>query len=196
MPHQSVRLVSTALEGIPFDLCRVERSEDIHGLYRYDVEVSVGEPESLRGRTLWRSRVTLVFVTDGVAAPVHGMVAELSQQEDARLGRVCLRFTVVPRVWDMTRTTAQEIFVDLSVPEIVARKLKSAGFQEGEDFILDLPAGYPRCRQVIQDERSDYDFIVELCEGTGLSLSFEHVDGRDVLVVEDVVCSLPSRPFA
>ncbi|WP_437996526.1 phage late control D family protein [Sorangium sp. So ce185] len=186
MAQRSVRLESTALSGVSFALCRTRPSIDIHGLYRYDVELALDDPESLRGREIWKSRATLVFVVNGEETAVHGMVAELSQAQQLGRSGVSLHFALVPRVWDMTRAPARATFLDRTVPDIIAQKLQAAGFAEGDDFVLHLSREHQPRERLVQHDRSDFDFIQELCRSAGLSLSFAHGDGRDVLVISDI----------
>ncbi|WP_437659771.1 contractile injection system protein, VgrG/Pvc8 family [Sorangium sp. So ce1182] len=185
MAQRSVRLESTALAGIPFALCRTRPSSDVHGLYRYDVELAVDDPASLRGRAIWKSRATLVFVVNGEETFVHGMVAELSQGQHAGRGGISLHLALVPRVWEMTRAPARGTFLDRTVPELIVQKLQAAGFAEGDDFVLRLKREHQPRERMVQHDRSDFDFIQELCRSAGLSLSFAHGDGRDVLVISD-----------
>ncbi|WP_437501176.1 contractile injection system protein, VgrG/Pvc8 family [Sorangium sp. So ce1099] len=181
------------MAGVSFALCRARRSADVHGLYRYDVELAVDDPASLRDRALWKSRATLVFVTGGEETLVHGMVAELSQVQHADLGGISLHLALVPRVWEMTRVTARGTFLNLAIPEIVTRKLTAAGFKEGEDFRWSLQREHQPHERLVQHDRSDLDFIEELCKVAGLSLSFAHGGDREVLVISDTEGAQGSR---
>ncbi|WP_437753143.1 contractile injection system protein, VgrG/Pvc8 family [Sorangium sp. So ce1389] len=185
MARRSVRLESTALAGVPFVLCRTRRASGARGLYRYDVELAVEDPASLRGRALWKGRATLVFVANGEETFVHGMVAEHSLVQHADLDGISLHLAIVPRVWEMTRVTARGTFLNLAVPEIVTRKLTAAGFKEGEDFRLNLQREHRPHDRLVQHDRSDFDFIEELCKMAGLSFSFLHSGEREVLVISD-----------
>ncbi|WP_437596961.1 contractile injection system protein, VgrG/Pvc8 family [Sorangium sp. So ce590] len=185
MAQQFDRLEWTALAGIPFAVRRIQPSVDIHGLYRYDVELAMEVPASLADRALWKSRATLIFVTDGEESSVHGMVVDLEQIQRADLDRNSLRLAVVPRVWEMTQASAKGTFLNRTVPELVARKLKAAGFNEGEDFLFRLRRKHPPHARLVQHDRTDFGFLQELCKLTGLSLSFAHGEGRDVLVISD-----------
>ncbi|WP_434042345.1 MULTISPECIES: contractile injection system protein, VgrG/Pvc8 family [Sorangium] len=191
MVQRSVRLESTALTGVPFALCRTRGSVDVHGLYRYDIELAIDEPASLRDRELWKSRATLVFTTDGEETSVHGMVAEISQVQRADLDGISLRLAVVPRIWELTWSTARGTFLDRTVPELVVQKLVAAGFKEADDFLLRLRREHRPRERLVQHDRSDFDFVQELCKLAGLSFSFTHGDGRDVLILSDAEGALP-----
>ncbi|XYH94802.1 contractile injection system protein, VgrG/Pvc8 family [Sorangium sp. So ce1128] len=185
MAQRCVRLESNALAGVSFALCRTRRSADGHGLYRYEVELAVDDPASLRDRAIWKSRATLVFAVNGEETFVHGMVAELSQVPHADRGGISLHLALVPRVWEMTRAPARGTFLNRTVPELIVQKLAAAGFREGDDFVLRLQREHQPRERLVQHDRSDFDFIQELCRSAGLSLSFSHGDGRDVLVILD-----------
>ncbi|WP_437721732.1 contractile injection system protein, VgrG/Pvc8 family [Sorangium sp. So ce861] len=185
MAQRPVRLECAALAGVPFALRGVRQSVDIHGLYRYEVELAIDDPACLRADVLSKSRATLVFGSDGGQTFVHGMLAELRpvQREDRR--GIGLHVTLMPRVWEMTRTPVSGTFFNCAVPALITQKLEAAGFKAGEDFLLHLQREHPPRPRLVQHDRSDFDFIQELCKAAGLSLSFAHRDGRDVLVVSD-----------
>ncbi len=185
MAQRPVRLESTALAGAPCAVAGVRHCVDVHGLYRYEVELAIEDPACLRGDALSKSRATLVFGSDGDETFVHGMIAELKpvQSEDRR--GIGLHITLVPRVWEMTRTPARGTFLNCAVPALIAQKLEAAGFKAGEDFLLRLQREHLPRPRLVQHDRSDFNFIQALCKAAGLSLSFAHRDGRDVLVISD-----------
>ncbi|KYF80547.1 hypothetical protein BE11_20040 [Sorangium cellulosum] len=166
-------------------MCRTRPSADIYGLYRVEVELVLDDPAGLRGRPLSKSPATLVYSANGQDTVLHGMVVEPRQEQRADLDGVSLYLALVPRVWEMTRGTARGTFLDQAVPEIVARKLTAAGFKEGEDFRFCLQREHRPHDRLVQHDRSDFDFIDELCKLAGLSFSFVHGGGCEVLVLSD-----------
>ncbi|WP_437875192.1 contractile injection system protein, VgrG/Pvc8 family [Sorangium sp. So ce513] len=185
MAQRSVRLEWAALAGVPFVLCRTRPSAELHGLYRVEVELVLDDPASLRGRALSKSSATLVYSANGEDTVVHGMAVGLRQEQRADLDGVSLHLALVPRVWEMTHGTARGTFLGQTVPEIVARKLTAAGFKRGEDFRFCLQREHRPHERLVQHDRSDFDFIEELCKLAGLSLSFDHGCGREVLIISD-----------
>ncbi|XXX74060.1 phage late control D family protein [Sorangium sp. So ce134] len=185
MAQQFDRLEWPALAGIPFDVRRLQPSVDVHGLYRYDVELAIKVSASLADRTLSKSRATLIFVTDGEESSVHGMAVDIEQIQRADLDRNSLHLAIVPRVWEMTQASTKRTFLNRTAPELVAQKLKAAGFNEGEDFLFRLRRKHPPHKRLVQHDRTNFGFLQELCTLAGLSLSFAHGEGRDVLVISD-----------
>lgn len=190
MAHRTIHMVSKALDGVHFQVRSIERSEEPYGFYRFDVELTIAGKHvtSLNGRehSLLRSRVTFLFEEAGAElSREHGMITARSLVQRADLDGLSLGLTIRPRVWVMTSTLATETFRDLTVPEILARKLGAAGLEEGGDFVFNLRAEH-RVRQVeARLGESDLDFMTRLCGDQGIQLSFEHGGERDVLVFSD-----------
>src|SRR6185369_186903 len=92
-----------------------------------------------------------------------------------------------------------DVFLDLSVPDVIRQKLGEAGMRErpapgpdgkrrddeGYDFELRLHDPYPVREFVVQYKETDLAFVSRLCEHLGVSFCFEHTSGRDVMVFTD-----------
>jgi type VI secretion system secreted protein VgrG len=145
MDLRTVRVVSTALEGVALEVRRLEGVEELNRLFRFDVEITIpgaAGPDRIE-EGLLQGPVSLVFEEGGAEVTrVHGIVAEISRAGSADLGGTSLSLTIVPRVWTMSQTRRSEIFLGLSVPEILAQKLTAAGFRAREDFVLALHGKY------------------------------------------------------
>jgi type VI secretion system secreted protein VgrG len=177
----------------------VSGHEQISRLFCFEVDVIAldagrQDPNAVLGAT-----ARLVFKVDGEAVRVvHGCVAALDDglatrcalpaamrgDEIARSARA-LRLHFVPRAQRLTLVETQEVFVDLSVPQIIKQKLEMCGFQEGTDFALLLADTYLPRESVVQYRESDLAFIQRLCEHAGIAYHFDHRDGVDKLVFSD-----------
>ncbi len=199
LPTVQIRLES---EDFPFHDLRVAAvsgSEEISRLFAFEVDVVAlnadrDNPEELLGAT-----ARLVFTVDGEEARVvHGFVAGLEDRLSTTIALPAvsgdrepgqspraLRLHFVPRAHRLALVETQEVFVDLSVPEIIKQKLELCGFQEASDFALLLGDSYPRRESVVQYRESDLAFIERLCEHAGIAYHFDHRGGVDKLVFSD-----------
>jgi type VI secretion system secreted protein VgrG len=104
----------------------------------------------------------------------------LHEVEDQAL----FRATVVPRLWQLTRTLHSRIFTDQSIPEILRDVLERGGLST-DDFTLQLAQDYPPHEHVCQYRESDFDFISRWMEREGMYYYFEHEGAGERLVISD-----------
>jgi type VI secretion system VgrG family protein len=183
-----VRFESAPLAGLSCEVKELDGQDEINGLFRFAVRLVVPGLAGAAGlaRELLRSPATVVFEESGLdVARFHGIAAEISHAADPERDATVFSFTLVPRAWLLTQTRRSEIFLDRSIPEVLAERLTGAGLEEGRDFVLALRGAYPVREQVTQYGETDFDFFCRLCEDQGIAFFFRHEGGRDVLVLTD-----------
>jgi type VI secretion system secreted protein VgrG len=175
------------------------RIRELHGreaishLFEFELDVVVVGDEGFDAAAVLGSDVTLLFVQDGEEVrTVHGMVAELDDKLDteAQLGRY--RMLVMPHAFRSTLVETQEVFMDLSVADVVEEKLKLVGLEQA--FERRLSATYPTMEFVTQYKESDLAFMSRLTEHVGISFFFEHTDGDDRLILTDEMGGFAAHP--
>lgn len=82
--------------------------------------------------------------------------------------------TFAPRVSRLALNETSQIFMDLSVPQIIKRKLEGIGLEEGKDFEFRLIDQYPTREFVVQYQETDLNFVMRLAEHLGIFFFFEH----------------------
>ena len=107
-------------------------------------------------------------------------IDHLHEQEGEALYSVRL----VPLMWRLTQTRHSRVFVDRSVPEILAAVLASEGLGH-DDFALRLQHQYPTREFVCQYQESDYAFLARWMEREGMYFYFEQGGARERLVITD-----------
>lgn len=160
--------------------------ETISQLFEFSVHVVTKRTEGLDDEAILTDPAELVFTRGNQPVRrIHGMIAAFSDAlltESTHLGYT---LTFVPRAWRMTLNHASEVFLDLTVPEIITQKLERYGFAAGKDFELRLRSSYPTRDATIQYKESDLQFVSRLAEHLGIAFFFEHEEGRDVMVFSD-----------
>lgn len=132
------------------------------------------------------SALTVAFTKDGkLVREVHGMAASIREIVTAETDQRNYRLQLVPRMWKGTLNERIDIYMDMSVPEIVQKKLEEISFKLGDDFMFKLRGSYDKREFVVQYRESDVAFISRLTEQLGISFCFEHTSGRDVVVFSD-----------
>ncbi|WP_437737846.1 type VI secretion system tip protein TssI/VgrG [Sorangium sp. So ce1335] len=182
----SARLESRAFAADAVELYELTGREVISQLFEFQLHVVCKSPEGLDEEALLAEPAALVFLRgDREERRLFGEIAVVRDALLTEAAHTAYTLTFVPRAFRMTLTETSEIFMDLSVPEILKKKLERAGLCEGDDFELRLVGSYPPREYVVQYRETDLQFASRLAEHLGISFFFEHRDGRDVIVFAD-----------
>ncbi|MFT3774012.1 MAG: type VI secretion system tip protein TssI/VgrG [Minicystis sp.] len=96
-------------------------------------------------------------------------------------GRILLRCTLVPRLWQLGLSRHSRIFTKMKVPDIIKSVLEENGVSD-----VELRLGsYEVEEHVSQYRESDLDFISRWMEREGIFYFFEHTDEGEKLVLCD-----------
>lgn len=192
-----VRLESDLIgEGVQVQA--FEGREVLNQLFDFNLHVVAAEGFSLEAEEVLSQPVAVVFEVDDAFVDgqrtgpsvwrevrrVHGLICECEDllfEEDLST----YRLRVVPRFWLASLVETLDIYMDLTVPQIIAEKLKRLGLLEDEDFELRLTSGYPVWEFLVQYQETDLALISRLSEHNGITFSFEQTETHDVLVFSD-----------
>jgi type VI secretion system secreted protein VgrG len=183
-PSLEVLLESGDFPCDRIQISKVSGRERISELFRFEIVLACLEPRGLDADKVTGSTASLVFLADGAEVRrIHGMISEVSDLLDSETEFGTYRLIFVPRAFRMALVKTQEIFVDVSVPEILERTLTVAGL--ADDFDLRLIGEYQRREFVVQYAETDLAFVSRITEHLGISFFFEHTSGRDRIVFTD-----------
>lgn len=184
--YAHVRIESTDFDTEHIDVHTLDGREVISQIFRFDLQIVV-KGTSLNLDDVAGGGVTLVFERGGeVVRRVHGMVCSIETNYDTEDGLTSYRLEVVPRIFRMTLVETLDIFMHLSIPEIIEKKLALVDLgAKGIDYEMRLMGTYPKREFVVQYRETDLAFISRLLEHLGISFFFKHEDGRDCIVFTD-----------
>ncbi|AKT43711.1 type VI secretion system Vgr family protein [Chondromyces crocatus] len=184
--HVDIQFESEVLEPGVARVAELHGREVISQLFSFDVLLVSADPEGIDSDVLAGAPATLVFSRgEEELRRVHGIISSVRDQLDTESKHVTYRVTVVPRAYQLTLHETLDVFMDLSVPEIITHILEYIGLTKGTDFEFRLREEYPRRDFVVQYKETDLAFVSRLLEHLGMSFFFEHANGRDVFVVTD-----------
>jgi len=180
-----VSLLSTKFSSDGIQIESVEGREAISQLFEFDVKFVTTSPANItdiEGRgapgaaVLLGAPVTLEFSFDNKPLRlVHGMINHVECFFDSTEDSETYRVKIVPELWRLTTITCQEIYLNMSVPEIIEQKLKKFELERsGTDYEIRLEKTYPKREFVVQYNESDFAFVCRLAEHLGISFFFEH----------------------
>jgi type VI secretion system secreted protein VgrG len=187
MDHRSIeaRLESGDFSTEHIQVGRVEGEEAIGRLFSFTVDLVCTDPEGLHEASMVGAEASLIFDVDGVhARTVHGMIAEVEDMLETELDARTYRIVLVPRAFRLTLVETQEVFMGLSVPDIVKQKLELVGLG-ATDVEMRLNGTYDAREFVVEYKETDLAFVSRLAEHLGVSFFFEHEDGRDRMIFTD-----------
>jgi type VI secretion system secreted protein VgrG len=187
----SFHLASEAFAADQLRVTSFRGVERIGRLFELDIEavLSAAEGEilaSLRPEEVVGAEASFT-IGGGSGEPrrFEGTIARLHAVLDAGLHHRTYRLPLVPLAHRLALVTTQDIFQDLTIPQILAKKLELVGLGGGLSR-LSLNRSYAAREYVVQYGETDLAFICRLAEHDGISLFFEsHADGTRLVLTDD-----------
>jgi type VI secretion system secreted protein VgrG len=159
-----VRLESEDFSCDDVQIYEVAGRENLGRLFEMAIGVVTTTPGGLDLGAVEGATATLVFqVEQQDVRRIHGMIAGIDDFLDTQPETRSYRLLLVPRAHRLTLVRTQEIFMDLSIPDIIMKKLELVGLGS-DDVEFRLSNAYPPREFVVQDQESDLAFISRLAE--------------------------------
>ncbi|HTN91636.1 MAG TPA: type VI secretion system tip protein TssI/VgrG [Sorangium sp.] len=163
----------------------VRGKETIGQLFSFDIDVVCSDDAELSIDEVLGATASLVFDVQGAEErTVYGMISEVEDRHETETAFRSYRLRLVPRAFRATLVELQQVFLDISVPELIQQKLAMVGLGP-EDVTMRLYRDHPAREMIVQYKETDLAFISRLAEHLGISFFFEHESGRDVMVFTD-----------
>jgi type VI secretion system secreted protein VgrG len=187
----AARLESDMFPCEHLEVRAVRGHEEISRLFDFQIELvakkreggsSVLDPDDIAG-----CRARLVFTDEEgvVLRSLFGYIASAEEHaDDETILFPVYRLRFVPRAWKLGLTKTQEIFMNMSVVEIIERKIALNGLPEYTE--LRTVEEYPPREFLVQYKETDLELVSRLSEHLGIAFHFEHDgDESERLVLSD-----------
>ncbi|WP_058972556.1 type VI secretion system Vgr family protein [Type-D symbiont of Plautia stali] len=173
------------------DVLSFHAEEALSEPWRYVVTVTC-DSAAVATETLLLKPATFTFqmlvFTGAPAVPVRQVygVVQSFRRLSTSADETRYRLTLVPRLAMLRHTRRSEIYLNMSVPEVVEQILRGHQF-EGPDFDFRLMREYPQRELITQWRETDLQFVQRLLAEVGIFWRFEMDDrlGQDVVVFLD-----------
>lgn len=179
------RVESSEFDCDALQIFEVEGRESISQLFAFDIGVVSTQAAGLDPGAVQGALACLVMEVGGVEVRrVHGMISQVEDLMDTEPATRTYRLRLVPRMFRLSLVHTQDIFMDLSVPDIIAKKLELLAL-DATDVEWRLLSTYAPRDFVVQYKETDLAFVQRLAEHEGISFFFDCADGKDKIIFTD-----------
>lgn len=181
--EQKFTFISDALPHETFGVVSFRGSEGLSQPYAFEILLISSDLEIDLEKVL-QNRVRLTIHRQGQADVVYnGILATFEQQREIdRKG--LYRAYMVPKLWWLSITRHNQIFLDKTVREIVDACLKDGGMTD-QDYEFRLQETYAPIDYVCQYGESHLNFISRWLEREGIYYFFDQTAGGEKIVFTD-----------
>ncbi len=188
-----IRLESEVLTGDELQIQRISGTDGLNTLFSYTIRASreigaVIDPDEL---ILQPASISFTVAGEEVHR-LFGMITEVRDLAAPQMRHPGMELRFTPRSYSTTMRKTLDIFMEMSVPDIVEKCLKRCGLEAGEHYELALTESYDVKEFVVQYKESDFAFISRLCEHYGIFFFVDHSSGKDVLTFGDSNTAFPT----
>ena len=130
-----------------------------------------------------------IFAPDGASStPYHGVLAEFEQLQKSD-GYVFYKAILVPRLWRLSLYQLSDVYLELSVLDIIKKVLEKIQINTEKDFqayILNTTSNPVRVREFVCQYQETYlNFISRWMEKEGMYFYFDHSGQAEKLLIGD-----------
>src|SRR5687768_7065656 len=123
--HLQIRLECEAIPEGTLEIARLDGTEAISRLFHFDLLVVSKDAAGLDGEELIGRSAALVFERDGEEVRrIFGMISLFNDRLDTETEHSSYRLAFAPRAFRLTLVETLDVFLDLSVPDILRQKLR------------------------------------------------------------------------
>ncbi|MGD9240141.1 MAG: type VI secretion system tip protein TssI/VgrG [Desulfobacterales bacterium] len=174
--------VSGGLPEDTFSVVTFKGTEGISRLYEFDVTLASDDPDIDLKEILQNPSALTIHGSDQTF-PIHGILAQFEQLHEVK-GNYFYRALLVPRLWQADLYHENQLFLDKSVPDIIAEILRQTGLTT-QDYELKLTKKYHPWEYICQFRETDFDFISRWMEREGIYYFFEQGEQNEKLIITD-----------
>ena len=191
LTEQKYSFVSRALPEDAFGVVRFEGTEGLSRCYEFNVLLASEIPDIDLEKVLEKPAVFTIHRDNG-DVPFNGILTDFEQLQ-AYGQYVFYRATLVPRLWWLSLTFHNQVFLNMKLPDILATVLKDGGLNDS-DFQLKLQGNYPVWEYVCQYRESHLNFLTRWMERDGIYYYFEQTPDGEKVVLTDTHISHVAPP--
>ena len=190
-PEKRFSFVSNAVPENTFTVVRFRGEEGLSRCYRFEIELAAQDAE-LDLESILRKPATFIIHRAEGDIPFHGILAEFRQLQQAG-AYTFYQAILAPRLWWLSLTHHNQVFLDQTMPQIVESCLQDGGLMT-DDFELRMQEIYPSWEYVCQYRESHLAFVSRWMERGGVYYYFEQGGAGEKVILTDTKVSHAAMP--
>ena len=185
MEHLSRRFSFTcdALPGDTFGVIDFRGSEEVSQCYQFDITLASKNLEIDFKKVVQHTATFTLYQKDGSAVDYHGLILRFEQFHEVD-GVAYYRAALTPRLYFLSFTRHNQVFLGRTVEEFITECLKDGGLTE-LNFEFRLRGEYEPLDYVCQYGESHLDFISRWLEFEGIYYYFEQTTEGEKVIFTD-----------
>ncbi|MDQ7032712.1 MAG: type VI secretion system tip protein TssI/VgrG [Desulfonauticus sp.] len=184
---------SFGLERDAFTVVSFKGREGLSSLYQFDITL-VSEESFISPADVIKNRAQFIIKRkDGQDAKFNGVIASFEQLHHVD-EYTFYRAILVPKLWYLTLTYHNQVFLDKDVKEILEILLKDGGLTSN-DYEFKIKGSYPKNKYVCQFNETHFNFMSRWCEREGLYYYFDQTGDAEKIVITDTKISHTYHPL-
>lgn len=188
---QKFSFVSMAEPGNAFSVVRFHGTEGLNTLFEFNIEL-VSEKDDVDLTEILENPATFSILRTEGDVPFSGILKHFEQKH--KVGKAVFYHAVlVPKLWWLSLTYHNQVFLKQSTPDILEAVLLDGGLLPS-DFEFRLQKSYPEWDYVCQYNETHYNFFLRWLERDGLYYYFDQSSGKSRLVITDTRISHENMP--
>ncbi|WPD21998.1 MAG: type VI secretion system tip protein TssI/VgrG [Candidatus Electrothrix scaldis] len=179
---------SKATDDDSFAVVSFTGSEAISQPYEFEI-VLVSEKTDIDPlQVLHHSAVFTIHRDKEQDVHFNGIVMQFEETQEFN-GYLFFKAVLAPKLRWLALTHHNQVFLDLTIPDIMREALKDAELSEGIDFEFRLQTDYQPIEYVCQYDESHLNFVSRWAEREGIYYFFEQTDQGEKVVFTDTKIS-------
>lgn len=177
---------SQALPKDTFTVVRFSGKEGLSTLYHFEI-LLVSEREDIDLTTMLQNPATFTIkghFSGGEDMPFHGILSAFEQMHQAGI-YFFYRAELRPKLWWLTLTQHNQIFLNKKVDKFLEDVLKDGGLSMGPDFTFQFQGKYQPWEYVCQYGESHFNFVSRWMEREGAYYWFEQGEQSEKMIASD-----------
>lgn len=186
MAVASKKAFSFTSESLPentFSVVRFKGEEGLSTLYRFEI-LLVSKKDNINALDVVQNSICLTLEHKDGKLPFHGIPESFEQLQNNH-GLTFYRAMLVPKLWWLTLTQHNQVFLNKTCPQFLQQVLQDGGLENGKDFELRLRGNYPAWEYICQYGESHFAFVSRWMERYGMYYFFEQEDVGEKLIITD-----------
>jgi len=192
LTERKYSFVSTGLDSDTFAVVDFSGEEGLSQCYRFEIMLVADNGEIDLGNVVQNPAKFTIHRAEGDDVDFHGILENFEQLNTVD-HYYFYRATLVPKLWWLTLTHHNQIFLDQTVKEIVEAVLEDGGLT-ALDFEFRLQGEYQKMAYACQYGESHFNFLSRRLEREGIYYFFEQSDAGEKVVFTDTAISHKDSP--